>query len=106
MIKAVGISLQGLQTAQSQAVTAASEIARGAQTYRDTAGQGGYARPNGAPQGPAPGRPLVDDASLRAAPDLVSSTVDLIAAEHAYKANAKVLSSLAETSRTLIDELL
>lgn len=99
MISALNTAVSGLKAAASRVNDAATTIVRaGAETSNaintDSA---------------APAAPPVSGAPLNAAPvldhDLLTGILDLKQAELAYKANAKLIASLGETEREVLDIL-
>jgi hypothetical protein len=95
MIGALSHALTGLKSAASAFTKAAETIARAP-----------VSRSESTPGAPQAG-PLTGTQPLSRPPEdtLLTGTLDLLQAEHAYKANAKVFAAVSETEREVIDIL-
>lgn len=95
MIGALSHALTGLKSAASAFTKAAETIARAPVSRSENTSE--------APQA----GPLTGTQPLSRPPEdtLLTGTLDLVQAEHAYKANAKVFAAVSETEREVIDIL-
>jgi len=95
MIAALSHALTGLKSAAALGLKAAETITRAGTSH------------GAQEQEKAAAPPLTGLKPLSAPPEdsLLTGAVDLLQAEHAYKANAKVVSAAAEMEREVIDIL-
>ena len=96
MISALNTAISGLKAAASRVNDAATTIVRAGVTAGNAINAD-------------PATPPVSGAPLNAAPlvehDILTGIIDLKQAELAYKANAKLIASLAKTERATLDIL-
>ncbi len=97
---AIDQSLAGLQFASRSFESAARRIVAGGAARIEAAGSLGSPAGSGAAQevGPAGSSPLLSD-------DLVGAMIDLLSAEHAFKANAATAGRIAGMHKAYLDSL-